>query len=433
MACSKDTAIPRSVLFIISYIFIFIMLLVIIIKRYSRHLQFEHVWFCSKIKTIENLVKVTTYNYQIFNTISPSGQISGLSTNYYNLLKLNTDTGCKYGYRPCGYLDTLKNLLCIDRNYPCPINHLVADYSSKSNSYLNDGYQIVSNISYLSYNYYLYYSNTKSYGNAVIMLSKDIDRPLYIDYYNFYLDVDAFNDVFTKIKIVKKDDTDKRRRILDDDNDIILEELIELALGVGEKVGGNLMEILADYAANKKLEKLLEYIIKKIEEDDDNIDIYFKSIGDNYYTKNYIGFQSITDLEDFLNIDFSIYKSAFPNKPSGIFAIICFIAFFILIILYGIGCSKEQDKSYHTTLIAISSIIYYLTWIGFISYFGHIYSKISHNQSLVLAKQIESDSFINNFLEEFISKTSKLFSEWVIGIFTVSIFFNIIGIYISLI
>ena len=173
MAFSEDTLILRSAFFLSSYILIFVMLLVIMIIRYSRHYQFEYVWFCSKIKTVVNLVKITSYNYQVFNTISPSGQISGLSINYYDLLKLNTDFGCKYNYRSCGYLDTLKNFLCIDRNYPCPINNLVADYSSKSNSYLNDGYQIASNMSYLSYNYYLYYSNTQSYGNAVIMLAKN--------------------------------------------------------------------------------------------------------------------------------------------------------------------------------------------------------------------------------------------------------------------
>ena len=97
------------------------------------------------------------------------------------------------------HVDTLKNLLCIDRNYPCPINNLVADYSSKSNSYLNDGYQIVSNISYLSYNYYLYYSNTKSYGNAVIMLVKTINRPLYIDYNNLLIAVRIHNLVRYKV------------------------------------------------------------------------------------------------------------------------------------------------------------------------------------------------------------------------------------------
>ena len=307
----------------------------------------------------------------------------------------------------------------------------MADYSSNSNSYLNDGYQIASNLSYLSYNYYLYYSNTQSYGNAVIMLAKSINRPLYIDYYNFYLDVDAFNDVFKNIKIVKKDAIDKGRRILDD-NDEGLEEAVELALGVGETVVGNLIEILANYAENKKLKKLLDYIIKKIEKDDDNIDIYFRNIGDNYYTKNYIGFQSISDLENFLNMDFDIYNSSFPNKPCGIFAILCFIVFFVIIILYAVGIISKCHKDSYCSLQMVSSIIYLLTWIGFISYFGHIYSKIFHNQSLVIAKQIQSDAFINNFLEEFVSKTSKLLSEWVIGIFTISIFLHFIGLGISL-
>ena len=129
----------------------------------------------------------------------------------------------------------------------------MADYSINSNSYLNNGYQIVSNMSYLSYNYYLYYSNTQSYGNAVIMLAKSINKPFYIDYDNFYLDIDAFNEVFTKIQMENKDDSDKRRRISSDDDDIVLEKLIEVPFDVGEIFLGNLIEILANYEEQKSL------------------------------------------------------------------------------------------------------------------------------------------------------------------------------------
>ena len=423
MSSSDNNIIARLVFFLISYILIFIMLMVIIIIRYSKHYQFEYVWFCSKIKTIKNMVKITSFNYKVFNTISSSGEISGLRTNYYDLLKSITDNGCKYNYRPCGYLDTLRNYMCIDRNYPCPINHLVADFSSYSNSYSNNGYQFASNINYLSYNYYLYYSKTQSYGNAVIMLVKTINRPLYIDYNNFYLDVDAFNDVFTNLKMVNKYDSDNKRRIDSDDDDVFSDKLIELAFGVIEKVTGNLIDILINYAVNKKFEKLLDYLDKKID-DVDNIDVYCKYIGDNYYTKNYIGFQSISDLENFLNIDFNIYKSSFPDKACSIFAILCFIVFFFIIIVCIVSLYNQED---FTALQIISSIVYCLTWFGFISRFGHIYTKINHDQNLILAKQIQSDDFINNFLEEFISKTSKLLSEWVIAIFTISIFLHFIG------
>lgn len=97
----------------------------------------------------------------------------------------------------------------------------------------------------------------------------------------------------------------------------------------------------------------------------------------------------------------------------------------IILYLVGIQCNFSQD--FFGLFHIISAIIYILTWIGFISHFGHIYTKISNDQNLVLAKQIQSDAFINNFLEEFISKTSKVLSEWVIGIFTISIISNIIG------
>ena len=75
----------------------------------------------------------------------------------------------------------------------------------------------------------------------------------------------------------------------------------------------------------------MDYLEEKLGANSDNIDNYYKDIGDNYYVKNYIGFRNSKDLDKFLNFDFSLHKRLFPNKVSGIFACIC-LSFYVIII-----------------------------------------------------------------------------------------------------
>ena len=57
------------------------------------------------------------------------------------------------------------------------------------------------------------------------------------------------------------------------------------------------------------------------EDDEENIDIYFNHIGDNFYVKNYIGFKKVEDINKFLKFDYSIYKKKFPNATASKFAL----------------------------------------------------------------------------------------------------------------
>ena len=61
----------------------------------------------------------------------------------------------------------------------------------------------------------------------------------------------------------------------------------------------------------KEFEKFIKEKIAIL--DEKNNDIYFEHIGDNYYTKNYIGFRNVEDIDKFLRFDFSIYKKIFPS------------------------------------------------------------------------------------------------------------------------
>lgn len=69
-----------------SYLLFTLMLLAIMIVFYRESSNFEYVFFCSKIKSIKNIIEIMAFNYQIFNTFLPNGSIVGLSTNYYLLL-----------------------------------------------------------------------------------------------------------------------------------------------------------------------------------------------------------------------------------------------------------------------------------------------------------------------------------------------------------
>lgn len=52
------------------------------------------------------------------------------------------------------------------------------------------------------------------------------------------------------------------------------------------KMGAKFLFVLITDDYNKKLEGFKKYIEKKLEEDDEeNIDIYFNHIGDNFYVK----------------------------------------------------------------------------------------------------------------------------------------------------
>ena len=77
--------------------------LTLVCLRLANNKKFDYLWFCSKILTIKNLIKIN-HNLQIFYTFSSANSLVVLSTNYNNLLKLVIENGCEEYYRPCGIL-----------------------------------------------------------------------------------------------------------------------------------------------------------------------------------------------------------------------------------------------------------------------------------------------------------------------------------------
>ena len=345
------------------------LMIILIVFRYRDSRKFEYIWISSEIKTIKNIVTISSYEKKIFNSISPQGTVNTLSAAYYDLLKLTSKSGCKNGYRQCGILDTFKNKLCIDNNYPCPINSLTVDLTSKKNEYINKGYEFA-NLKKMSYNYNLYSSNNIILGNASISMIKSFHKPTYINKDNFILDSDAFEETFGSLKLSEKgqnllgkykNQTNNEIMEFSNDNGRRLDEgNVEAAINLVSSIISSMeagVETLISHSNRKSLIKFLDYIEERLEFNESNVDKYYMNIGDNYYVKNYIGFQNNEDLDKFLNFDFSLHKRLFPNKVSGIFACICLAAYFIFIIICMISFIYIGEKSCLMVLLNIPCLL----------------------------------------------------------------------------
>ena len=153
----------------------------------------------------------------------------------------------------------------------------------------------------------------------------------------------------------------------------------------------------------KDLNKLIEYIDKKIN-DDNNKDKYYINIYGNYYVKNYIGFENNEKMEEFLKTDFSIYHTIFPNKLSIYFAITCL---FVLVCIIIFDLVKLSEEDYSICSFVVKVIIYGLIFFGFFIYFLVVYVKVYKNKVFSDIKSIKSDDFITNFINEFCSPIKK--------------------------
>ena len=163
------------------------------------------------------------------------------------------------------------------------------------------------------------------------------------------------------------------------------------------------VETLISHSNRKSLIRFLDYMEERLEFNENNVDKYYMNIGDNYYIKNYIGFQNNEDLEKFLNFDFSLHKRLFPNKISGVFACICLAAYVIFIIMWGLTFLFLDEKTCNMILLNIPFFINLVILSGFPIYSIIIYKDVYKSKDLLELKEIKSDDFINGFITEYIS------------------------------
>jgi hypothetical protein len=414
----------------ISHAITMVFFIIIFANYFTKKNQYEYAWFCSKIYTIKKMVKENAYKTQLFNYFTEDGQANGLEANYYDLLKISEPSGCLGKYKQCGILDTLEHKLCIDKDFPCPVNEIVMDYASNLDYYLSLGYSI-RQVDYLTYNYKFYYTNSSIHRIAIVILKKTMFPPKYFDYENIYFENEFIYNFFG----VNNSDSDfnlivekeKIRRRMEDSDD---KSTIEI---VGDLFSflKDIIDIIKEYSDNGNFEQFLEYVVEKLEKEN-NIDIYYKPIGDKCYIKNYIGFDTFKDIERFFAINFDIYKKTFPNKLTLIFALIGFILFLLILIIISILFYKGIQECIPLPF-TIFTIIHLVFFIGFMVSFSRIY-KAYHNKELKSKiRAIKADVFITKFLNEFEKKLKNdHFVDCVIAFFTISIFIQLLSFILSL-
>ena len=132
-------------------------IIIILVIHKSSLDDLERIWKFSKILKIKELIKKNNFEtYPILNFDS-NGNKSLYKYNYHTLLA-NSGKECKKGYKKCGILDTMGNIMCIPEEDICPINEVIIDLESNKISYTLQGY----NYTYfenLTEGYVLYYKN----------------------------------------------------------------------------------------------------------------------------------------------------------------------------------------------------------------------------------------------------------------------------------
>ena len=430
------------VIFLIGAIFQFIILLTITIDFYvSRN---EYIWFCSKILTIKKIIKDNYDNYKIYQTFNNSNYYQGLKYSYYDLLKNSSKNECGENLKQCGILDTYGNKLCLYKDYPCPINEIIIDLKEKSNEYINKGYK---NISYYllkkNYNYSFYYTNT-SYDKQIISTlfyayPDNINYPYrFIGSHNFVFDIDAFEQKYEyKTENISINSNTINLTIIINitnmtNNNESIKNVDELKYTIdieGEEDEND--EIWYNVTDTKtKIEHrsgLRNYIEKELNKSDNNNDKNYTQIFSNIYIKNFVGFENAEQMDIFKNTDFTIYKSIFPHNISLFLIIVPEFLFIIVIIIYIRKLVEDEEEKDNIckkleNFIIISGInSYCLILIYFSIYFMVSCYKLNKNNKFSELKKIKADKYIEEFINEFISKYNSK------GLITCSILFFLLS------
>ena len=256
--------------------------------------------------------------------------------------------------------------------------------------------------------YRFFFSKSYEEGNVGVIIVKAKEDPPYLSKNNFMVDSVLYKDYFGDLKLLEDLSSifgGKNNESINENNDSekvfkVVELLIDASSG-GQtelyKIGAQgILAYLVD-TYNEQIERFRKYIERRLEEDEE-VDIYYNHIGDNFYVKNYIGFKNAEDINKFLKFDYNnILKKKFPPYRFAIFPIIILI----ISILIASGCEKQIFKS---VWIFLQTIFIYLPSLGVLIYSILIYFQVNKNEKLEELKSIKSDEFINNCINGFISQ-----------------------------
>ena len=412
--------------FIISFLIMFCIFLVLIIKYYSGFSEYEYIWFCSKILTVKKMIEKNNNKDQVFHEYKEGLPYSYNNTYLTYLERIDNNKDCLADYKKCGILDTYGNSCCILKNSDCVINEIKYDSTSQLSEYINNNYDYYN---FADDNNMKFYFKKGVENNGVIVLwLLSNGQPKYINENNFIFDKEAFDQIFSE-------PSDKAKDIDDDDDDDDDEDGEEDSIGseIGKEIISGTIEFVGDLIENAvkmaRIEKLIKYINNKIDSKD-NIDYNFlRILNSDEYVKNYIGFENLEAAENFKRINFNLYKSRYPNYVSLVFSIICLIIFFVIIIIYIILIVKDEAHSCFCFFMFMFILIYCPTFIGFFIYSLVIYSKFKKDESIEIAKNIRADKYIEDFLKEFYDplESAKSFIIYIVIFLSFSALLHILG------
>ena len=217
----------------------------------------DSIWMFSKIEIFKNILSDNIYNFPILNFTKDLKAIY-LNYNYEFFLNHSTNNICEDGFKKCGILDTFGNIMCLQKNFPCPINEIIIDNKEKEKEYINNGYYSLK----LNEIKNLYYTNNSIDKEIITELKYSEDEPKLIIEENYIIDEYIFNQITGKNYF----------------ND----------------------SIPIDYK---------EYIINEINKID-NIDLSYKKISDNYYMKHYFGFENYELMNHFIHCNYNYTLSS---------------------------------------------------------------------------------------------------------------------------
>ena len=359
-----------------------------------------NVQFCAPIyKQFPN--KYNIYDLKYKTMLKHSININNINDSETDLDKI-----CEEGYKPCGILDTMNNILCFPKKYNCPLNDIKIEKKNDS-KLLSEKYKEYD----INDDYSIYLGNNISIKKKII-----IDN---------YLSTDKLWDHEWKeligLQKYKKSKDKKKRKELKKREEFKFEnydkfmELVEFP----ELFKINLSQILIWEKGNESFHKMAN--------SSNFSDLY------QMYHKNYIGFKNYDQFSKFIKIfnqnDYSknpIYKisnNLYPYIATIVFVVIDIIS--IIIDFY----IEYSDGFYNmeVTLIVMLAFV-------FIYFFVYISLYFSINTKFIKL-QFEFDEQIQKIFDLYSKRRKQdvylssiiiliiCFTPYFIGFFVVTFFF----------
>ena len=306
--------------------------------NYKSTVSISHLFnhkFCIPIyKKLKNKYKQEELKYD--NLLMHSINMNNIK-NYNKSDKNSLNNICEEGYKPCGILDTMNNILCLPKKYNCPLNDMVISKNNNS-SLIDDGYVEI---------------NLNNSFSIYLNINENIERPIIVK--NFISFDKPWNHEYQNIIAYKDNKKDnKREEILFDDYDTFMRKV----------PFNNFSSIsLNDILNWEKNNNYLKSIINEIRP------------SESYYifNKNYIGFKNYEELEQFKKIfkednykDNPLFKFSKTLKPY-LATIVINIILIIIILAVAIPLFIFEAEGFvFFSLISCSilSLIYFLIYVS---------------------------------------------------------------------